>query len=236
MISLGFFLLKPSASFQARVSAKVHLTSTLMILPCREITSPCPVSVVADMLALPLPSNMYGPIPTVYRARKQDCIVWAEIEARAYMFGAMRNGPDPFVEAFLRELRARPDLFQVVLRSETAPGREVEVFGSGPLNNEALPAIRCRDFEAPPSWFFAPTSTSDEWKVTYSAVDALYEAIEREEHLRLLERAVNWPPLVLRLQDFPGDILCHLGYCSKPGPVGVGEERLMGCATRGRVR
>jgi len=96
---------------------------------------------------------------------------------RAYMFGAVRNEQDGFVEAFLRELRARPDLFQVVLRSETAPGRKVEMFGSGPLNNEALPAVRVHYFEAAPpslSPLSSPTSTSGEWEVLWSAVDVLY--------------------------------------------------------------
>lgn len=67
------------------------------------------------------------------------------------MFGAVRNERDEFVNAFLRELRARPDLFQVVLRSETAPSHHVEMFGSGPSNNDALPVMRTRQFEAPPS-------------------------------------------------------------------------------------
>jgi hypothetical protein len=110
------------------------------------------------------------------RATKPDCIPWIEIETRAWMFGAVRNERDWFVEAFLRELRARPDLFQVALRSETAPGRKVEMFGSGPSNNEALPAVRAHHFEAPPSLFppsWAP-STSGEWEVLFSAMDVLY--------------------------------------------------------------
>lgn len=132
--------------------------------------------IVADMVASPKPPHLCGPMPTTRRATKRGCIVWAQIETRGYMFGAVRNEKDAFVDAFLRELRARPDLFQVVLRSETAPGREVEMFGSGPLNNEALPAMRSRTFEAPPSLTspFAPTSMSGKWEVFRSAVDVLY--------------------------------------------------------------
>ncbi|KAG9311907.1 hypothetical protein JVU11DRAFT_8168 [Chiua virens] len=94
------------------------------------------------------------------------------------MFGAMRNEQDRFTEAFICELRARPDLFQVVLRSETAPGRQVEMFGSGPSNDEALPAIRGHQFEAPP-WPVAsipsvPPSLKDKWDVKWSALDVLY--------------------------------------------------------------
>lgn len=120
--------------------------------------------------------HVRGPLPTTRRATKRDCIVWAELETRAYMFGAVRNEPDPFVDAFLRELRARPDLFQVVLRSETAPSRNVNMFGSGPSNNDALPAVRFRQFEAPPSQFppSVPPSMSDKWEVMWSATDVLY--------------------------------------------------------------
>ena len=104
------------------------------------------------------------------------------------MFGAMRNEPDVFVEAFLRELYARPDLFQVVLRSETAPDREVEMFGSrsGSNNTEALPAIRARYFEGPPSLYPqpAPASTGGKWEVAWSAMDVLYgKSKERQGYL-----------------------------------------------------
>ena len=134
--------------------------------------------IVMDMVTTSLPPQLRGPLETNRRATNRDCIAWTQIEGRAYMFGALRNERDWFVEAFLRELRARPDLFQVVLRSETAPGRKVEMFGSGPSNNEALPAIREHNFEAPPSQFHSPQSTSGEWKVLWSAADVLYGAWE----------------------------------------------------------
>ncbi|KAF9237978.1 hypothetical protein BU15DRAFT_48124 [Melanogaster broomeanus] len=126
--------------------------------------------VIADMMPLTRPSQLCGPIPTIHKAKTRGCVVWAEIETRAYMFGAVRNEPDVFVDAFLRELRARPDLFQVVTRSETDPGRQVEIFGDGP--SKALPAIRSRAFEAPPSYF--PPSGFGKWTVIRSAVDILY--------------------------------------------------------------
>lgn len=84
--------------------------------------------VITDMVSGPMPPHMTGPIPTTCRAKRPGCIIWCEIEARGYMFGALRNEPDPFNDAFLRELHARPDLFQVVTRSETDPGHDVEVF------------------------------------------------------------------------------------------------------------
>lgn len=125
--------------------------------------------VITDMVSGPMPPQMTGPIPTTRRARKPGCIVWCEMEDRGYMFGALRNEPDSFNDAFLRELRARPDLFQVVTRSETDPGREVEIF---PTN--ALPASRSRCFEAPPALTANRPTGSGEWNVSRSAVDVLY--------------------------------------------------------------
>lgn len=116
------------------------------------------------------------------------------------MFGAVRNERDGFVGAFLRELRARPDLFQVVLRSETDPGRKVETFGSGPLNDKALPSIRMRQFEAPSSRL--PDSTGVEWTVARSAVDVLYGTDKHiQGYLTLLARdAKGW---FFRYKTFP---------------------------------
>ena len=164
--------------------------------------------IVADMVATPRPPQMCGPMPTTRRARQRGCVVWAEIETRAYMFGAVRNEQDGFVEAFLRELRARPDLFQVVLRSETAPGREVEMFGSGPSNNEALPVTRMRSFEAPrsappPS---SPPSASVKWEVAWSAVDVLYgdkKDFPLQGYLIILARQPKGSGWFFRFKTFP---------------------------------
>ncbi|KAG1730163.1 hypothetical protein EDD22DRAFT_1014869, partial [Suillus occidentalis] len=125
--------------------------------------------VITDMVSGPKPPHMIGPIPTTRRARKPGCIVWCEMEDRGYMFGALRNEPDSFNDAFLRELRARPDLFQVVTRSKTDPGRDVENFPT-----DALPASRHRHFEAPPALTANRPTGSGEWHVTRSAVDVLY--------------------------------------------------------------
>jgi len=160
--------------------------------------------IVADMLSVPGSPGMRGPTPTTRRAIQRDCIVHAEIEMRTYMFGAVRNERDGFVEAFLRELRARPDLFQVVLRSETDPGRKVETFGSGPSNNEALPVLRVRHFEVPslPSPPPPPTSTSGGWQVQWSAVDVLYGSRrEMLGYLTILDRDLKgW---FFRFKTFP---------------------------------
>jgi hypothetical protein len=125
--------------------------------------------VIADMVSSPKPPHMIGPIPTTRRGRRPGCIVWCEMETRGYMFGALRNEPDSFNDAFLRELRARPDLFQVVVRSETDPRRDVEIF---PI--DALPAMRYRQFEAPPARASNRPTGSGDWIVSRSAVDVLY--------------------------------------------------------------
>ncbi|OAX38293.1 hypothetical protein K503DRAFT_770624 [Rhizopogon vinicolor AM-OR11-026] len=128
--------------------------------------------VVTDMVSSPRAQYMNGPIPTTRRGKMPGCIVWRQLETRAHMFGALRNEPDLFNDAFLRELQARPDLFQVVTRSETDPGHDVQVFGAGPTN--ALPAMRHRQFEAPPAPFANRPTGSGEWMVSRSAVDVLY--------------------------------------------------------------
>ncbi|KAF8837063.1 hypothetical protein BDN67DRAFT_973484 [Paxillus ammoniavirescens] len=144
--------------------------------------------VVADMVSNARPPHMCGPMPTTRKAKKRGCIVWAEVESRAYMFGAVRNEPDAFTDAFLGELRARPDLFQVVTRSETDPGQEVEICGAGP--SEALPQVRMRSFEAPPS--LSPPQGVGEWQVARSAVDVLYgTGKEIQGYLTLLSRDVK---------------------------------------------
>ncbi|KAF9233643.1 hypothetical protein BU15DRAFT_79892 [Melanogaster broomeanus] len=154
--------------------------------------------VVTDTVSTSCPPHMCGPMPTNQKAKQRGCVVWAEVESRAYMFGAVRNEPDPFVDAFLRELRARPDLFQVVTRSETDPGREVEIFGAGP--SQALPTMRSRSFEAPRSSF--PPNGSGEWKVVRSAVDVLYgTGKEIQGYLTILSRDMKgW---FFRYKKFP---------------------------------
>jgi hypothetical protein len=88
--------------------------------------------VVTDMVS---PTAPPFPIPSQKPPKRRGCIVWAQIETRSYIFGAVRNEPDEFTDAFVGELRARPDLFQVVTRSDTDPDRQVEAFG-GPVPGE----------------------------------------------------------------------------------------------------
>ncbi|KAJ7353273.1 hypothetical protein DFH08DRAFT_804842 [Mycena albidolilacea] len=109
-----------------------------------------------------------GPVPSTLPAKTPGCITGVKMEAHAYMFGAIRNKPDDFSLAFLRELRARPDLFAAVTRSETDPPLKVESFGT------VTDQIRFRKFEAP----FQPVESAPAgrgtWEVVHSAVNILY--------------------------------------------------------------
>jgi hypothetical protein len=128
--------------------------------------------VVTDMVPLSRRPPSF-PLPTSKPPKRQGCIVWAQVETRSYMFGAVRNEPDKFTDAFLGELRNRPDLFQVVTRSDTDPDCHVEAFGS-PIPGEALPQMRIRQFEAPLPSGANPPEGRGEWEVVRSAVDVLY--------------------------------------------------------------
>ncbi|KAJ7166953.1 hypothetical protein C8R46DRAFT_951572 [Mycena filopes] len=106
-----------------------------------------------------------GPLPTSQPAKKPGCITWVELQMRAYMFGAIRNEPDEFTTAFLRELRARPEIFSVVTRSDTDPPLKVESFGG------VTDQTRKRQFEAPKG---RPPPAQGTWEVMRSAVNVLY--------------------------------------------------------------
>jgi hypothetical protein len=153
--------------------------------------------IVADAVSVARPPHMCGPIPTTRKAKRPGCVVWTEVESRAHMFGAVRNEPDAFTNAFLRELHAHPDLFQVVTRSETDPGQEVEMFGAGP--SEALPQMRGRSFEAPLSLF--PPQGVGEWQFESSAVDVLYGKETLQGYLTLLSQDLKG--LFFSVKKFP---------------------------------
>jgi len=127
--------------------------------------------IVTDMISTSVP-GMPNPMPTTRMAKQRGYKVWGESELRAYMFGAIRNEEDEFAGTFLRELRARPDFFQVITRSETDPGQNVEAFGA--MRGEALPNMRYRTFEAPPAPLSNPPQGRGEWEVMRSAHDILY--------------------------------------------------------------
>ena len=126
------------------------------------------------MVSAKKPTHLCGPFPSTRRPHQPGCIVWAELQSRSYMFGALRDKPDAFQEAFLNELKARPDLFQIVTRNESDPPRVVKMFGNG--EKEALPHIRTRTFEAPPASLQNRPKGFGQWDsdVQRSAVDILY--------------------------------------------------------------
>ncbi|KAK0205056.1 hypothetical protein DFS33DRAFT_727936 [Desarmillaria ectypa] len=121
---------------------------------------------ITDIVSTGFPNLPPGPFPSTKPASRPGYRMWACMEFRSYMFGAVRNEPDNFVDAFLKELRCRPDMFYVVTRSETAPGREVETFGT------VSAQMRGRMFEARIG-NSAPRAQA-EWSVMRSATDILY--------------------------------------------------------------
>jgi hypothetical protein len=109
-----------------------------------------------------------GPIPSLIPAKQPGCVTWVEMEVRAYIFGAIRDEPDDFTTAFLKELRARPDLFSVVTRSDTDPPRKLETFGG------VTDQVRLRKFEAPRQSVHHRPTGSGNWEVQRSAFNVLY--------------------------------------------------------------
>ncbi|KAJ7853261.1 hypothetical protein B0H13DRAFT_2083082 [Mycena leptocephala] len=109
-----------------------------------------------------------GPIPSLIPAKLPGCVTWVEMEVRAYIFGAIRDEPDDFTTAFLKELRARPDLFSVVTRSDTDPPRKLETFGG------VTDQVRLRKFEAPRQSVHHRPTGSGNWEVQRSAFNVLY--------------------------------------------------------------
>ncbi|KAF5334781.1 hypothetical protein D9611_012915 [Ephemerocybe angulata] len=126
--------------------------------------------VIADMVSPQRLMGIEGPIPTNKRPQSAGKIVWAEVESRAYLFGAVRHEKGGFSEAFLEELRARPDLYQLLVWSETDPQSLVEE--SGADGGKALPPLRSRTFEASRSAL--QTTPRGEWEIFRSAKDILF--------------------------------------------------------------
>ncbi|KAJ7487083.1 hypothetical protein FB451DRAFT_1228693 [Mycena latifolia] len=109
-----------------------------------------------------------GPMPSLMPAKHLGYKTWVETEVRAYIFGAIRDEPDDFTTAFLNELRARPDLFSVVTRSDTDPPRILDSFGG------VTDQVRMRKFEAPAQLVDHRPTGSGEWEVLRSAFNVLY--------------------------------------------------------------
>lgn len=130
--------------------------------------------IAADMVSCGKPLSLTG----------RGCVTWVEIESRSYMFGAVRNEPDEFTRAFLSELRTRPDLFHVVIRSETDPGCDV----TESPNLNILPQMRTRMFEAPSTRSSNKPQGHGEWEIIRSAADVLYGTVPMEGYLTALDR------------------------------------------------
>jgi hypothetical protein len=135
--------------------------------------------IIADAVRGGRPEFPAGPSLSSKKPRKPGNVVWAEFETRAYLFGALRLESDPITEAFLKYLKARPDLFTVLVRSQNDPPRKVELFGQG--QNRTFPVIRMRftecpgdssDGDRPPSSAYREAHGT--WEVMHSAHDLLF--------------------------------------------------------------
>ncbi|KZT09697.1 uncharacterized protein LAESUDRAFT_735345 [Laetiporus sulphureus 93-53] len=113
-----------------------------------------------------------GPMPTNRKASRRGHIKWFEVSRRVYTFGAVRNEPHALTDAFFREIRARPDKFVVITRSETDPGQQIEQFGGG--NDETFYQYRTRTFEAPSTLGTPTARTRTVWNIMRSGKDVFY--------------------------------------------------------------
>jgi hypothetical protein len=118
---------------------------------------------------------------------------------RAYMFGAVLHEMEPFTEAFLDELKKRPDLFQLLLWSETEPDLSLKEWGSD--NGKALPPMRVRKYEAPMS--FPPPPGHGQWETFRSARAILFET-RRDNVVGYITNIRNQVPgWFFRFKKFP---------------------------------
>ncbi|KAK7036699.1 hypothetical protein VNI00_011364 [Paramarasmius palmivorus] len=159
--------------------------------------------VVADMVSshtLPFIA------PSTHRANRRGFRTWAEVESRAYIFGAVRNEDHDLTKRFFDELKARPDLFYVITCSETDPPRKLETFGGPGDGTTELGQIQGRKFEAPVSLRY-PNNSVDrgEWQIARPAADILYGTDPRcLGYLASLERGGEYAAgEFFRFKQFP---------------------------------
>jgi hypothetical protein len=132
----------------------------------RNVLSMCGV-VIADAVGARLNT---GPVPTTQAARKRGFIKWAELQTRAYCFGAVRDPPDDFTEKFLHELSTRPDTFFLVTHAARDAGSQhVETFGG---TTEDIAQVRNRTMEVRQGTI--PHELNVPWEVARSAPDILF--------------------------------------------------------------
>ncbi|PCH37805.1 hypothetical protein WOLCODRAFT_161059 [Wolfiporia cocos MD-104 SS10] len=114
----------------------------------------------------------FGPVPATKPASRPGLIQWAEAQSRSYVFGAVRDGDDPFARAFLTQLRMRPEKFLVFTHSDMDPGEQLEQFGG--YADETFYTMRARNFEAPPAPFENRPRGRGEWTVARWCRDVLF--------------------------------------------------------------
>ncbi|CCM00510.1 uncharacterized protein FIBRA_02544 [Fibroporia radiculosa] len=149
--------------------------------------------VVGDLVSTSVPRPP-GPVPSMTPASRRGLISWAELDFRAYVFGAIRNERNEFTDAFIKQLRLRPDKFVVVSRSETDAGQWLELFGGD--QDETFYQMRSRMFEAPMASFNNRPVGHGAWDNIRMGRDVLYSTGQAGEmditgYLRKLETERN---------------------------------------------
>ncbi|KAG7451430.1 uncharacterized protein BT62DRAFT_1071995 [Guyanagaster necrorhizus] len=105
---------------------------------------------ITDMVNMRCPKLPIEPFPSTKPVSHPGYRMWANVEFRSYTFGAVRNEPGSFTDAFLEELRGRLDMFYVITRSETVPGRDIETFGTVSAQTKLVMMFEARiDASAP---------------------------------------------------------------------------------------
>ncbi|KIJ61755.1 hypothetical protein HYDPIDRAFT_137335 [Hydnomerulius pinastri MD-312] len=168
LLSIGAMGFTPPPPFCGNANSKLDAIA----LASRNHLSLCGI-VIANMVSTHQPPHMSGPMPSTTPSGQPNLTVWVELETRAHILGALSSQPDAFTEAFLQEVQSRPDLFQVLIYSETGPkqkvNKKVNILGATP--STVLPSLRHRAFVAPSSG--RPTGYG-RWTVLRSAVDLFF--------------------------------------------------------------
>ncbi|KAF5334793.1 hypothetical protein D9611_012922 [Ephemerocybe angulata] len=180
---------------------------TTIVIDARKALSLSGVAVTDLVSPQALTIKNGGVLQTKIKPKTPGHVVWRGAESRAYLFGAVQHDNGGAGEAFLNELRERPELYQLLVYSETDPESEVEESGLD-VDGKALPALRIRTFETAPS--SSSTSESEigrtsvgEWETVQQGRDLMFES-EEEKGLGYVTRARRREPKwFFSLKTFP---------------------------------
>ncbi|KAF6753664.1 hypothetical protein DFP72DRAFT_966588 [Ephemerocybe angulata] len=180
---------------------------TTIVIDARKALSLLGVAVTDLVSPQALTIKNGGVLQTKTKPKTSGHVVWREAESRAYLFGAVQHENGGAGEAFLNELRARPELYQLLVYSETDPESKVEESGLD-VDGKALPALRIRTFETAPSSSSISESEIERtsvsaWETVQKGSDLMFESEEGKGLgyvTRAKRREPNW---FFSLKTFP---------------------------------